>query len=87
MKIYFGICILMLVLVLIRCIGELIAFKKKYPNAVFKKSNVFQGLTNLIKLLIYFSIPLLNLVGFIGAFFVVKDEEFERIIKDKCEIY
>ena len=88
MKIYFIICVIMMVLVLMRCIGELIAFKKKYPNARFPKtSNAIQTFVNFIKLLIYFSIPIFNVVVFIGAFLVLSDEEYERIIKGKCEIY
>lgn len=39
MAIYFGVCFLMLALVYIKVYGEVVAFKKKYPNAVFRKNN------------------------------------------------
>ena len=87
MIIYFGICFLMLVLVYIKIYGEVIAFKKKYPNAVFKKFNIAQNFINIVKLLIYFSIPLLNLFVFIGVMFLISDAEIERVIKEKCEVY
>ena len=87
MIIYFGICFLMLVLVYIKIYGEVIAFKKKYPNAVFKKFNIAQNFINIVKLLIYFSVPLLNLFVFIGVMFLISDEEIERVIKGKCEVY
>ena len=87
MIIYFGICFLMLVLVYIRIYGEVIAFKKKYPNAVFKKFNIAQNFINIVKLLIFFSVPLLNLFVFIGVMFLISDAEIERVIKEKCEVY
>ena len=87
MIIYFGICFLMLVLVYIKIYGEVIAFKKKYPNAVFKKFNIAQNFINIVKLLIFFSVPLLNLFVFIDVMFLISDAEIERIIKEKCEVY
>lgn len=87
MIIYFGICFLMLVLVYIKIYGEVIAFKKKYPNAVFKKFNIAQNFINIVKLLIFFSVPLLNLFVFIGVMFLISDAEIERVIKEKCEVY
>lgn len=87
MAIYFGICFLMLVLVYIKVYGEVVAFKKKYPNAVFKKNNAAQNFINIIKLLIYFSIPLVNVIVFLGVLFVISDAEIERVIKEKCEVY
>lgn len=87
MIIYFGICFLMLVLVYIKIYGEVIAFKKKYPNAVFKKFNIAQNFINIVKLLIFFSVPFLNLFAFIGVMFLISDAEIERVIKEKCEVY
>lgn len=87
MAIYFGICFLMLVLVYIKVYGEVVAFKKKYPNAVFRKNNAAQNFIDTVKLLIYFSIPLVNLIVFLGALFVISDEEIERVIKARCEVY
>ena len=87
MIIYFGICFLMLVLVYIKIYGEVIAFKKKYPNAVFKKFNIAQNFINIVKLLIFLSVPLLNLFVFIGVMFLISDAEIERVIKEKCEVY
>lgn len=87
MIIYFGICFLMLVLVYIKIYGEVIAFKKKYPNAVFKKFNIAQNFINIVKLLIFFSVPFLNLFMFIGVMFLISDAEIERVIKEKCEVY
>ena len=87
MIIYFGICFLMLVLVYIKIYGEVVAFKKKYPNAVFKKYNIAQNFINIVKLLIFFSVPLLNLFVFIGVMFLISDAEIERVIKEKCEVY
>lgn len=87
MIIYFGICFLMLVLVYIKIYGEVIAFKKKYPNAVFKKFNIAQNFINIVKLLIFFSVPLLNLFVFIGVMFLISDAEIERVIKEESEVY
>ncbi len=87
MKIYFIVCAVMLILVYIRIMGELIAFRKAHPNAVFKKSNFFKFIADLAKLLIVFSIPLFNLLVFYGVMFRVTDEEIEQVIKDKCEVY
>ena len=86
MAIYFGICFLMLALVYIKVYGEVVAFKKKYPNAVFRKNNAAQNFINTVKLLIYFSIPLVNLIVFLGTLFVISDAEIERVIKARCEV-
>lgn len=87
MKIYFIVCLVMLVLVYIRIAGEVIAFRKKYPGAVFKKSNFCKFIADLAKLIITFSVPLVNLLVFWGVMFKISDAEIEDIIKSKCEVY
>lgn len=84
---YFIVCAIMLILVYIRIAGEVIQFRRKYPRAIFKKSNFFKAFADLAKLIIMFLIPLINLLIFFAIMFKISDEEIERVIKEKCEVY
>lgn len=84
MKIYLIICAVMLVWTYIRICGEILAFKKKYPNAVMIKLNWAQNITNFTKTIITFLIPVVNVLVFFGVLFCISDEQIEDIIKSKC---
>jgi hypothetical protein len=84
MKIYLIICAVMLAWTYIKIYGEILAFKKKYPNAVMAKTNWAQNLANFTKTTITFLIPVVNVLVFFGVLFFVTDEQIEDIIKSKC---
>ena len=66
-----------------RVLGEMVDFKKKYPNTVFKKENNITTLCNILKVSILFIIPILNIVIFLYILLFISDEILEEAIK-KC---
>ncbi len=86
MTFYFTICAFMLAVVYIRIWGEFIDFKKAHPNARFIKPNFAQTVVNIIKLILYFTCPILNVLLFIGVLFVIPDSRIQEVIAEKCEV-
>lgn len=86
MTFYFAICAFMLAVVYIRIWGEFMVFRKAHPNAKFIKPNFAQTIVNIIKLILYFVCPILNVVLFIGVIFVIPDSQIQKVIAEKCEV-
>lgn len=86
LKFYFIVCAFMLVVVYIKIWGDVLAFKKAHPNAKFIKQNFAQAFVNIVRLILYFACPLLNLFLFIGIVFVISDDRINEIIASKCEV-
>lgn len=86
LKFYFIVCAFMLVVVYIKIWGDVLAFKKAHPNAKFIKQNFAQAFVNIVRLILYFTCPLLNLFLFIGIVFVISDDRINEIIASKCEV-
>ena len=86
LKFYFIVCAFMLVVVYIKIWGDVLAFKKAHPNAKFIKQNFAQAFVNIVRLILYFACPLLNLFLFIGIVFVISDDRINKIIASKCEV-
>lgn len=73
MKIYFLICFIMLVLVVLKTFAEIIEYRKKYPHTKWKKeSGILYRICTWLKIFIIFCVPLLNLFLFIIIFFADK---------------
>lgn len=86
LKFYFIVCAFMLAVVYIKIWGDVLAFKKAHPNAKFIKQNFAQAFVNIVRLILYFACPLLNLFLFIGIVFVISDDRINEIIASKCEV-
>lgn len=86
LKIYFAVCAFMLLVTYVKIWGDAIAFKKAHPNAKFIKQNLAQAFVNIVRLILYFACPILNLFIFIGVVFVISDDRVNEIIASKCEV-
>lgn len=84
LKWYLIVCAAMMLILYLRVWGVLVNFRKRHPNAIFKKSGLVTRLFNIINSAIYFIIPVVNLITFIGIF-VTSDEKIENVIIAKCE--
>lgn len=84
LKWYLIACAVALVIAFVRVWGAIIDFRKRHPKAVFKKYSFMTTVFNFIKCCIFFVVPLVNVITFIG-FLVIKDEEIEKVIMEKCE--
>lgn len=74
----------MMFISLLRVWGAINDFRKRYPNVTFKRVGFVTTVFNLIKIVIFFTVPLLNLITFIG-FLLIPDEKIEEVIISKCE--
>lgn len=84
LKWYLIACAIALAIAFVRVWGAIIDFRKRHPKAVFKKYSFMTTVFNFIKCCIFFVVPLVNVITFIG-FLVIKDEEIEKVIMEKCE--
>jgi hypothetical protein len=72
----------MMVLVEIKIYSVILVVKKKYPNE-FRPTNFLEKIVATIKTLIYFFVPILNLIAFIGIFFIIKSTDIEQMVEKK----
>ena len=84
LKWYLIACVVMTLISLLRVWGAINDFRKRHPNVVFKRVGFVTTVFNLIKIVIFFTVPLLNLITFIG-FLLITDEKIEVVIISKCE--
>lgn len=84
LKWYLIACVVMTLISLLRVWGAINDFRKRHPNVVFKRVGFVTTVFNLIKIVIFFTVPLLNLITFIG-FLLITDEKIEEVIISKCE--
>lgn len=84
LKWYLIACVVMTLISLLRVWGTINDFRKRHPNVVFKRVGFVTTVFNLIKIVIFFTVPLLNLITFIG-FLLITDEKIEVVIISKCE--
>lgn len=84
LKWYLIACAAMTFISLLRVWGAIIDFRRRHPKVIFKKISFVTTVFNLIKIAIFFTVPLLNLITFAG-FFLISDEEIEGVIISKCE--
>ena len=84
LKWYLIACVVMTLISLLRVWGAINDFRKRHPNVIFKRVGFVTTVFNLIKIIIFFTVPLLNLVTFIG-FLLITDEKIEEVIISKCE--
>ena len=84
LKWYLIACVVMTFISLLRVWGAINDFRKRHPNVVFKRVGFVTTVFNLIKIVIFFTVPLLNLITFIG-FLLITDEKIEEVIISKCE--
>ena len=84
LKWYLIACVVMTLISLLRVWGAINDFRKRHPNVIFKRVGFVTTVFNLIKIVIFFTVPLLNLITFIG-FLLITDEEIEEVIISKCE--
>ena len=84
LKWYLIACVVMTLISLLRVWGAINDFRKRHPNVVCKRVGFVTTVFNLIKIVIFFTVPLLNLITFIG-FLLITDEKIEEVIISKCE--
>ena len=84
LKWYLISCVVMTLISLLRVWGAINDFRKRHPNVIFKRVGFVTTVFNLIKIVIFFTVPLLNLITFIG-FLLITDEKIEEVIISKCE--
>ena len=84
LKWYLIACVVMTLISLLRVWGVINDFRKRHPNVIFKRVGFVTTVFNLIKIIIFFTVPLLNLITFIG-FLLITDEKIEEVIISKCE--
>ena len=84
LKWYLIVCVVMTLISLLRVWGAVNDFRKRHPNVIFKRVGFVTTVFNLIKIVIFFTVPLLNLITFIG-FLLITDEKIEEVIISKCE--
>ena len=84
LKWYLIVCVVMTLISLLRVWGAINDFRKRHPNVIFKRVGFITTVFNLIKIVIFFTVPLLNLITFIG-FLLIADEKIEEVIISKCE--
>lgn len=84
LKWYLIACVVMTLISLLRVWGAINDFRKRHPNVIFKRVGFVTTVFNLIKIVIFFTVPLLNLITFIG-FLLITDEKIEEVIISKCE--
>ena len=84
LKWYLIACVAMTLISLLRVWGAINDFRKRHPNVIFKRVGFVTTVFNLIKIVIFFTVPLLNLITFIG-FLLITDEKIEEVIISKCE--
>ena len=84
LKWYLIACVVMTLISLLRVWGAINDFRKRHPNVVFKRVGFVTTVFNFIKIVIFFTVPLLNLITFIG-FLLITDEKIEEVIISKCE--
>lgn len=84
LKWYLIACVVMTLISLLRVWGAINDFRKRHPYVVFKRVGFVTTVFNLIKIVIFFTVPLLNLITFIG-FLLITDEKIEEVIISKCE--
>ena len=84
LKWYLIACVVMMLISLLRVWGAINDFRKRHPNVIFKRVGFVTTVFNLIKIVIFFTVPLLNLITFIG-FLLITDEKIEEVIISKCE--
>ena len=84
LKWYLIACVVMTLISLLRVWGAINDFRKRHPNVIFKRVGFITTVFNLIKIVIFFTVPLLNLITFIG-FLLITDEKIEEVIISKCE--
>ena len=84
LKWYLIACAAMMLISLLRVWGAVNDFRKRHPNVLFKRVGFVTTVFNLIKIVIFFTVPLLNLITFAG-FLLITDERIEEVIISKCE--
>ena len=84
LKWYLIACVVMTLISLLRVWGAINDFRKRHPNVIFKRVGFVTTVFNLIKIIIFFTVQLLNLITFIG-FLLITDEKIEEVIISKCE--
>ena len=84
LKWYLIACVVMTLISLLRVWGAINDFRKRHPNVIFKRVGFVTTVFNLIKIVIFFTVPLLNLITFIG-FLLITDAKIEEVIISKCE--
>ena len=84
LKWYLIVCVVMTLISLLRVWGAINDLRKRHPNVVFKRVGFITTVFNVIKIVIFFTVPLLNLITFIG-FLLITDEKIEEVIISKCE--
>ena len=77
-------CAVMMLISFLRVWGAINDFRKRHPNVLFKRVGFVTTVFNLIKIVIFFTVPLLNLITFAG-FLLITDERIEEVIISKCE--
>ena len=85
MKIYFLVCFIMLVLVVLKVLAEAIEYKKEHPHIKWKKVGTLYSICDWLELFIIFCVPLLNLILFISVFFFANKETFENAFQKNIE--
>ena len=84
LKWYLIACAVALCIAYIRVWGAINDFRRRHPKAVFKRYGFLTTVFNFIKCCIFFVVPLINVITFIG-FLVISDERIEEVIIQKCE--
>jgi hypothetical protein len=63
----------------------MIQLYKKYPDVTIKGSNFLKAFIDIIRLIILFLIPLINIWIFFTLMFLITDERIEKILLEKVE--
>ena len=75
--------VFMLGITYLRMVGIFLDYKEEHPNVKFKPISIPTLWVNIIKMLLIFFIPIINITAFIILVFVVTTEEIEEQIEEK----
>lgn len=84
MKIYFVVCGVMLLITYIQSIAQILRYLQTHHGVKLRKNTFIQTLDSLIPCIIYFSLPIMNVVVFV-YFFCLTDEDWEKLIVKEIE--
>ena len=86
MKIYFLVCFILLVLVVLKVVAEALEFQKEHPGMKWKKVGTLHSICTWLKLFIIFCVPLVNLFLFVGIFICADKKIFEDAFRKNLEV-
>lgn len=85
MMIYVYVCLLLTFMMYFKIYAECVEFKKRHPDAKFKKVGWQKTVCNFLKVIIMMLVPFLNVGLFWMIFCYYETHDYEHIIWQSCE--